>query len=406
MKKFLIIISFFVLAEGYAQDSNKVYFRPLDGGVFMPVIPVQLNDSITAEMLFDTGAGFTLDSVFVHKHHLAPNVVPSEETGGLFLINSTFLNIIYDTAFTTKIGQTIVTHNKIAVWDVQKHTGISVPGMYNIPHDDTNHVWELNFDKCYIEVHSVDSFRMPENCMVFPLIEVNYKQFHIQIPLQIIRGNDTLKSNYSYCIDTGNDDDMIWGMPSEDIFPKTDDELLFTDDYVKDYKSWYRNHTVSAVLWNEFRIDSLQINTHHQSQGVEAPRHFVGTDFLKRFNIFFDIKHRQIGLQPLKKHYEASRVHWLFMYSAKPTANRTIIITEMADFKRNYYKSAGLQVGDEIIAIDNYFLRNHANFASFIYFYSMPRQADSVTFDIIRNGQPMKIIAKIDKSIKPYYNYQ
>ncbi|EXZ22777.1 hypothetical protein M086_3476, partial [Bacteroides fragilis str. S13 L11] len=37
----------------------------------------------------------------------------------------------------------------------------SSEGMFNIPPNDTMHVWELNFEHNYMEIHLAQNYRMP-----------------------------------------------------------------------------------------------------------------------------------------------------------------------------------------------------------------------------------------------------
>ena len=131
------------------SNPNRVYFsiNPNDRKI---IIPVQLNDSITANMLFDTGSiegVFDLDSLFIAENPcLTPDIRPDTSRSGSSWGYERYLNLVYENTFQkVKIGNTNLTFNHIEVMNWKKAMrNAGADGLFNIPKNDTTHVWELN----------------------------------------------------------------------------------------------------------------------------------------------------------------------------------------------------------------------------------------------------------------------
>lgn len=70
-----------------------------------------------------------------------------------------------------------------------------------------------------------------------------------------------------------------------------------------------------------------------------------------------------------------------------------IIVREVADYEANYYRTAGLQEDDEILSVNNkpfkeVTLKEIHNF----------HEQDTLVYEIIRKGKPLKIVVPIDKN--------
>jgi type II secretory pathway component PulC len=85
----------------------------------------------------------------------------------------------------------------------------------------------------------------------------------------------------------------------------------------------------------------------------------------------------------------------VFHYSSPPRPDGTYRITVMGNYKKNYFKTAGLQVGDEIVML------NDSLYKDVMSSYNLHEQlwsSDTLRFDILRNGQPLRIAVPVDKS--------
>jgi hypothetical protein len=387
-------------SNSYTENSNKVYFtiNPENGKI---IIPMQLNDSITANMCFDSGypslySRYTLDSLFVASH---PRFFSGIFSDTIHTVWSTawsskqkFFCIKYNDA--TQIGKTIKVGNTNVMFS--NNTGLVVSwrqrdydGIFNVPSDDTTHIWELNFDHNYLEIHSTKNFVMPENCLLCPLENIEKHHYYkIRIPMQMeCADGDILITNHLYIVDTGILYDVILATPPDDLafFHRKKDA-----PWVSIVNGHGQRNTVKATLFDHFAIDSLRIYTYDK-----VSTNLVGLNFLKQFNVFFDMKNKQIGLQPIKNFeriVDPNRMR--FHCRVEPNTEGKFIIEIMADYKENYFKTAGLKEGDEVVAVNDISFKNltlHDH-------HEMISNSNTLIYDIIRNGRPLKIAVPINKN--------
>jgi hypothetical protein len=397
-----ICFVFVIACNSCAENPNRVNFIiPTNDRKIL--IPVQLNDSIIAQyMTFDTGfydGAFILDSTFVASHRVLNNFnIPPDtlRTGSGWGFNRV-LDLKYNTDQTVKIGNTALTYHaiEIANWKSAMYND-NTDGLFNIPQNDTTHIWELNFEHSYLEIHPATNFRMPENCFLISMerhadekLGVS-NSFSIKIPMQIqYADGDTLTINSWFGIDTGMAWDIVLSRPDALKFLNKKDDAIWTQ-YLGDY--YYRHYWVNAVLFDQFRVDSLRIyrfDNLHFSMG-----NLIGTNFLKRFNVFFDMKHKQLGLQPIKNFQRVINPDYRrFHYSAPKNSKGKYIVTKLADYESNYYKGAGLQLGDEIVAVNDTLYKN-ITYKQKDEFY----KEDTLILDIIREGKPLKIVVPVNKN--------
>ena len=170
-------------------DPNKAYFE-IDSLTKIMTLPVIINDTIPAKMGFDTGAtlnSFDLDSAFCAKH---PLHLWQQEPIAVFPRNgvawtqkrSQGNTLGYKGDFTVRIGQTDVNYKGLTVWNREAYFGKSTKhGLFNMPKSDTTHVWELNFEHNYIELHPSTTFLPPEGCLVTSLHFANNNKLNTTI---------------------------------------------------------------------------------------------------------------------------------------------------------------------------------------------------------------------------------
>ena len=115
--------------------------------------------------------------------------------------------------------------------------------------------------------------------------------------------------------------------------------------------------------------------------------------FLKRFNVFFDMKSQRLGLQPINNYKRVVNPRKKrFHMSSRMNSHGKIIITKIADYEGNYVKESGLLEGDEIIAINEIPIK----MISLEEDAELSRQ-DTLVYDIVRQGKSYKIPVVIDK---------
>ena len=389
----LNLLTALILANTFiacAENHNRVYFNinPKDRKI---VLPVQLNDSITANLAFDTGGSFVLDSTFCAIHPIITlnnPFVSKKQTGSAWTSQCTTSSV--NKAYSKiEIGDTDLKFDKMKTYNWQNYMHTSSDGMFNIPPNDTTNMWELNFEKNYLEIHSAADFKMPENCFVVPM--VSPYEIIIQLPLKIkYADGDTITLNRTFYIDTGMSFDIAFMHKAEELpfFNKKVDAV-----WTEDLGTYYRHYTVDATLFDHFSLHSLRIYTFDYPNGINCD-YLIGQNFLKRFNVFFDMKNRQVGLQPIKNFQRVvNSTYRRFHFSTNKTSKGNYLVNFIANYKGNYYKTAGLQVGDEIVAVNGVPYNKITNEEKSEFY-----KQDTLVFDIIRKGLSTKIVVQVDKN--------
>ena len=375
--------SYFILA----QDEKKIF------------VPVILNDSINVKLGFDTGSTYsfyhaliTLDSsIFAAHQSLVSDSMPTiSKTGSAWNINSGYETFTYKTRQKLKLGGTDFIYDGIDVMNWKKYMSKDCDGLFNIPKNDTTHIWELNFENNYMEIYSANNFAMPADCYIAPFIRPDDFPFCIHIPLQIrFKDNNTLTINQNFFIDTGATRDIVLlcnAKETEFLNRRKDAE------WIRDLNSYIRYYTVEATLFDHFKVDSLRIYTIDYQNKIGYTNYIVGLNFLKRFNVFFDMKNKQLGLQPIENFQRwVSPFYERFHYSTFKTREGKYIVNQLGDYEGNYYKAAGLRMRDEIVSID----RIPYGKITWAMKDSLKKR-ETLTLEIIRSGKPLTLSVKVD----------
>lgn len=404
MKNIFIYFSTLVLActfSSCAQKSdmfNRIYFTfyPEERKV---IVPVQLNDSVNVQLIFDTGFGLgyydmsiILDSTILAAHpSLSLDSVPTIiKIGSAWNRNSDQQTLICNSKLKLKIGDIDFAYTSMRVTNWRRHMNNNLSdGMFNIPRNDTTHIWELNFENNYMEVHTANDFAMPEDCFMAPLVGESVP-FYIDLPLQVqFADDDTLTINRRFFIDTGAAWDIVLlcNAPELEFLNKREDAvwIQFLNDYI-------RHYTVKATLFDSFKMDSVRVYTIDYKNGIGFTNYIIGLNFLKRFNLFFDMKNKQLGLQPIPNFQRlVNPLFERFHYSTQKTKDGRFIVNRLGDYDANYYKTAGLRVRDEIVTINGVPYREVTREMADEF-----KKRDTVTLDIIRKGKLLSLTVKID----------
>ena len=379
-------------------DPNKAYFE-IDSLTKIMTLPVIINDTIPAKMGFDTGAtlnSFDLDSAFCAKH---PLHLWQQEPIAVFPRNgvawtqkrSQGNTLGYKGDFTVRIGQTDVNYKGLTVWNREAYFGKSTKhGLFNMPKSDTTHVWELNFEHNYIELHPSTTFLPPEGCLVTSLHFANNNKLNTTILIKITTSDgDTLTIERDFLIDSGMGQDIMIAGPTE--------ELAFFEDkksvpfYFVDNR-YINRHIVDADIFDGFHIDSLRIYT-LKDRGRLPTSYLIGLNFLKRFNVFFDLRNMRMYLQPLKEFRRAFSPLWKrFDINTSKTKSGSYLVTALGDHEFNPYKKAGLQVGDEIVGLNGVRLTPQTSREE----HAKLLDNYKIVIDVLRNGKPIRLTMERD----------
>ena len=345
MRSSILFLFLVFLVNACAQNSisNRVPFS-IDPEERKIAIPVRLNDSAIANMTFDTGAGldcFVLDYNWLQDH---PSCIPADiipDTTGykpVWLHVGTGALEYPEYHRKVVIGNTELFYNHLLSTNWKNYLSATTDGLFNIPEQDTTHIWEFNFDNNYLEIHPANRFKMPKNCFVLDIEkkENSYYPFYITIPMHIRTSDgDTLTMNFQYCIDSALPEDICFFSDTEPEFFSNRKDVVWT----MAPKGYKRHSTVSATLFDGFSMDSLRIYTYSRGVISEKFNCLIGQNFLKRFNVFFDMKNQQIGLQPVKNFQRVvNPTYYRFYYQSNINQEGKTIVDFIADYKENFLK--------------------------------------------------------------------
>ena len=364
----------------------------------MIVLPVKLDNGLIADLVLDTG-GFwgtiKLDSAYCAENHLlAWSSEPDEvliTRSSAWTPEATKRHLKkYNKPITINICNTDLEFDAFHIFNMKYGDfPTHLDGIFLFKKDGVSHVWEINFENNYLELHSAEDFKMPKKCYLFPMVEGSRpNSLYIQFPMTIKSADgDTLTINQPYLIDTGLIQDLVILQPAEelDFFRKKEADLL-----IKFYEGFQSRYNVSAKVFDKMEIDSMQIYTLEDPKALWT-KYVIGLNFLKRFNVFLDLKNQQVGLQPIKNfkrtpnHYEQQ-----FYFSVRHTTDGRQFVEMMADTKNNYYKEAGLKEGDEILSVNGYDIKDMTSEVA-----TEIRNSNTKIIDIIRDGVPLKITVHI-----------
>ena len=409
-----LLILLLAISQSSCDAGNKINEKhiPFEFGDEAPklLIPVTLQDSIPAKLVFDTGWGIpTLDSTLVYQYpSLTPKDMPAREYGIGSAWNpasvgkATLYFIPEFEFFKLKLGENPMHFGYWTIGNYRKLWGVNdADGVTGIPSADSTKVWGLNFENNYITIQEADSFEMPKEYMQFPMKVVTYPAgdmtIHVNLPLKVQTSDgDTVTIHRDFFVDTGAWEDIILTSEASELafFDNKKDAVWIATPYNGLYT---RNHAVKVSL-GEYENDSFRVTTYdHKHKITVSNSYFIGLSFLKHFNVYFDFQRKVMGLKPIPnferiidKH--ARRYHMGFNMEIITKQQRFIVET-IADNKENTYYTAGLRVGDEIISANGILWKDITPEQK-----ETMCQGDYIRFKIIRDGKNMEISVPINKN--------
>lgn len=376
------------------ENPKRVNFtiNPLDRKI---VLPVQLNNNTSADLAFDTGAylgTLILDSAFcANNSDITANLIFDKKIqGGSSWSNMSVPINIYKTSPNIRIRNVDLSYTYMQVYNWKGYYNTNeAEGMFNIPQNDTTHVWELNFENNYLEVHPTVDFKMPEDCFIAPMEESRHYPFNVRLPLKIhFSDGDMLSLENIYMIDTGMPWDiaLMYNSPELEFFNQKNDAV-----WTEYGRSYHRYHNVTAEIFDGYSVDSLRIYTFDYPMSIVCD-YLIGLNFLKRFNVFFDLKNRQIGFQPIDNYQRVvNPTLKRFHFSSHLDKNGKLIVNKVADYEGNTYFNAGLRAKDEIIAVNGTNLKKMT-----VEMKERIFRHDTLIFDIVRDSKPLKIVVPLN----------
>ena len=396
MKRLIFMITlFFGLSQCCKSidvlPTGKVYFH-IPEDLPRMIVPTIINDSIQANLTFDSAGTLWLDSTFCAQNKIKfDNKITYP--GGVAWSTSRTPFYFSNTPVSLSLGKHHIIYKRSEIADWKRYMGqYQAVGMFGLPIDDTTHVWEMNFEKKYLQIHPSSLFTAPEGTTFFPM-EADGGWLFITLPITARFPDGTIiKGHWRSLIDTGAHWDIVLvnNAPEIKLLKKRNDAIWTITP--NGYSHW---NEVSAIVFDKYHLDSLRIYV-TQNRVAGDFNYVIGTNFLKHFNVFLDLKNKRLGLQPLE-HFKRITDPLARRYHAhlNPLKNGRFVIDHIPNYEGNYIKKAGLKVGDEVISI------NGIKYGSITDNDRTKMQnSDSLKYKIRRQGKIKVLIVHVDKNEK------
>lgn len=353
MKKFVYFLFTITFLCGCAQDfqTEKIPFTFTPQRRLMSV-PVSIQ-GVKGNLLFDTGSGpfLALDTTYAKRIEPFDSIERQGEglTSGGFADFNSKDEKCYQGLLEVYIGSHRFEERHFSVADYRKIFEISeFDGMFAlpVPSRDSLSVWQLNFEDNYISFINADSFKVEDNYLELPLIWDESKKIHTELPLEIYtKQGKVIKEKQRFLIDTGSIADVM--------FIKDTDEAKALDEY-KDHAYWlYNRHFWDAKIevCDKVELDSARVYVYNLPVVMPYKR-IIDLNFLKHFNVYFDLKNEKMYLQPISKFERITqgKKAWGKLY-LENRGNKTFI-GSIAEYKNNDAIKNGFRVGDEVLSIN------------------------------------------------------
>ena len=398
MISMLVIIIGFCCTNNTNNNTNRIPLF-IEKEKIVIIFPVKIESIDVKYMLFDSGfpSNFVmLDSTFCSENPLL--ILNVDSVGVVSCPPSAWessnsqveiRNEIFNNPIRIKLLDNDLDYNQFIERDMSTMHVSFFNGSFGFPNDSTR-IWEFNFEHNYLEIHEADNYEIPKDCFKLHLLKGPFNMPtdppYIQFPISIkCSDGDTITINELYLLDTACLNDIVLLSKTNenvlDFFRKRDDATLISDR--ENYRSRYN---VEATIFDGLKVDSMRIYTNEYSDRMYQAG-VIGLNFMKRFNMFFDFKSKQIGFQSINNFkrivYDDYR---RFYFSWEIREDKRRFVKKLSDIKSNYYRDAGLCEGDEVVSINGIELKSLTKEENKSIENSRIRE-----MNILRSGRPLKI---------------
>jgi hypothetical protein len=379
------------------ETSGRLYFFENEDRAI--IVPVTINDSVRVEnALFDTGASdriVQMDSTFCATHPLSPwSGRVWNQTGpmtGWDRESDPKWNIgWYNTPLKIGMCGVDMPFERVYTVDGSRRIG-KFDATFSFSAQDTTHVWEMNFRHNYLEAHDAAGFTMPEDCRVFPLVTTNYP-LCVRFPVKVTCADGATAIIDETCImDTGALSALILleSAAEYDFFRRRDDAVLLAH--------WNnRRYEVDAEVFDGVRLDGMRVYLNDGSTMLNdsEAKGIIGLNFLKRFNVYFDLNKGRVGFQPIKGFKRPVNLDFTRQYIIQSVDGEgNPFVEKILDLPyRNPYREAGMMAGDIVTAINGTNIDGMSGDD-----WRALNRTRIRKFDILRDGEPVKLTVRFDE---------
>lgn len=355
-KKFFIFFLLAVCLVSKAQEKKKDPITYLEDRAYM-FIPVSFPEAdVRTKMIFDLG--FNAPWLWLDKGLVVdnPGLLKNVDVSGNTNVGIAWSDNILDNGryfygnLKTSICNSIYDFGKVEVWGFRQTFFFDdeIGGLISIPIDDSTHVWELNFENDYISIAETGDFEIPSGSYKIPFKRDEYGHFILALSFTAIdsEGNK-MRIRREFMIDSAVHRDILF-------FPLAEEAKILNErddaEWRVDGDEYVRFYTMNAEFEEGFSVDSLRLYTFYEKEFmVDA---LVGLNFLKRFNVFFDLKNSCLYLQPHNNFKRIVSPLKRFYFRIKEREDGICYFKLIPKFKENSILNADIREGDEIYSLN------------------------------------------------------
>jgi hypothetical protein len=303
-------------------------------------LTLSINDTIPATLLFDTGASasWALWENFATAHRMpfdAEKIRPRPDD------NSRRATRLKEPLL-VRLGATDLGHSMSLVMSnyISSSAG---DGIFSPDYRTDKRIWELNFEHGYARIHERDT--IPPHALAFPLTYNEAAGIHplIEIHLTLVgKAGETFPlGNRRYILDTGTPLTVAFIRDFEKLAP-----------FVKDQPSADNDFVTKGVLFNDRMLPTGRFTFWKGTPAHLYPADVagaLGVDFLKHFNVFLDLKHQRVYLQPHDRQWTRMQYSNLGCYFVR-SADGQLRVGRVYQDSPAY--QAGFRGAERIVGID------------------------------------------------------
>ncbi len=346
MKNLLIIFLLSTCLASVAQTPITTSDFELFGDHVFVKLSVDGSDPL--DFIMDTGDGLTVIDLDVAQslnlpldHKQATTSAQGSITGALIKHNKIELNGLL-LEKNIKVYATDLDHLEISI-------GRNIDGIigYDMLH---HHIVRLNYDQMKIEVY--DSGNYPKTGE-----ELSFK-FHTAIPTisGYITLNDGATVEGTFFLNTGAGTTLDFNTPfanANNIVDRTGDHYSYLVKGLGDKETRHYEGRVKSLRFGTFSFDDLPIGISQVESGIQGDKKvsgIIGNRILSRYNILFDYKSHKIYMEENGRSGGDFFVNSSGLDVQMDKSMSQVLVHQVIEGSQA--ASAGIQVDDEIIAID------------------------------------------------------
>lgn len=366
------------------------------------VIPIHINDSDTLNFILDTGLRFTILSLLPNGEDITFEYVSETTISGLGEEEDSKAWITYGNSI--RIKDIIGEFSSLYVLDrdrfnLSSQMGIEINGLIGYELFES-FIIEIDYVNEKIKFYSPDKFtykKKHSKWASYP-IEIYNNKPYILLPVTFF--NDSTV-NTKLLIDNGSSD-ALW------LFPNTNSNII----YPSEGKEFYLGQGLNGNIYGkQSRVKNVQIGKNVLENvtasfpdtssvrfsllnDVQDRNGSIGSEVFRRFTVFIDYTNKKILFKPNSNFSDEFNFNLSGIEITSPFIGVPYFqISQVRD--DSPADAAGVEVGDQIIKINNIFISSYTFNDVINLFHS--KEGRKIKLKLMRNGELVKTSFKLNE---------